>query len=338
VKADPPAIAPAPTPAAPPPVPVAASPAEAVAAALRGEAVKVPLGGREPAGLALRELIPRDGVRAFEAGFAGRRFEVVVPADADPADVVGRVLPMMAEVPSEMAAKIRRLTVRRPAAETFAYVAEVADAAEKTVTVEVTRMPRDAKAVAYEVADAHGRFELVTPPDARDPWEVAQAFHLWAMIPPALRGALETITVDEGANPTDAEFGRQYDKPDFVSAASAANGAATFWHGTKYLQEDVFLHEFGHVLGQTLSTKNELFPDDWPAAIAADARSVSSYGDTNATEDFAEAFWVYMTLRRGGRPTNDGLPATLDAFASAYPRRAAILEAVFRGDLRPATP
>ncbi len=316
---------------------LAASASEAVAAALRGEATRLPLNDAEAQGLAVRELIPRGDQRAFEVGLGKLRFEIVVNEASDAAGVLGRVLPMLAQIPEPVRSSVRRVTILQPDQATMAYVAELADARGKLAPIAVKRAVTNEKTATYTVSDANGKFELVTPADAQDAWEVAQAFNLWAMIPPALRGALKTISVDDGPNPTDEYWAKEYKNPDFTSAATGGNGATNFWHGTKFLKEDYFLHEFGHVLGQTYSSKNTMVPDGWEDAMAADNRSVTRYGENSPTEDFAESFFVYLTLQKGGRVTIADPPADLAGFVARWPRRAAILDAIFRGELRPMT-
>lgn len=320
------------------PAPVAAAtPADAVAAALKGDAVKLPLGAdAEAPGLAIRELIPRGDQRAFEVGLARLRFEIVLPAASDADAALARLLPMIAQVPDPVRGAIRRVSIRPGDPATPTYVVDLAGDGGKLSALTIQKAPNDAKTVKYTVADANGgKFELVTAPDAEDAWEVAQAFSLWATIPPALRGALKTIAVDDGANPTDAYWAEQYKTPNFESAATGGNGAATFWHGKKYLKQDYFLHEFGHVLGQTYSTKNAMQPDGWEEAIAADAKGITNYGNNSPAEDFAEAFWVYLTLQQGGRVMVADPPQDLAGFAARWPKRAAILDAIFKGELRP---
>ena len=323
------AVAPVPT--------VAASPAESVAAALRGVAVRLPLDGAEAPGLALRELIPRGEQRAFEAGLGKLRFEVVMPESADASAVLGRMLPMLAQVPEPVRSAIRRVTIQPTEPASPAYAIELADARGRLTPLLVQRIAADEKTATYAVSDANGRFELHTPPDGQDAWEVAQAFHLWAMIPVPLRSALKTITVADGPNPTDAYWAEAYKNPEFTSAATGGNGATNFWHGTKFMKEEYFLHEFGHVLGQTYSTSNALIPDGWADAMAADNRTVTRYGENSPAEDFAESFMVYLKLQKGDRVTINDPPADLAGFAARWPRRAAILDAIFRGDRRPST-
>lgn len=326
--------------AAEPPVMAAA---EAVTAALAGQAVRLaPAAADAPRwaprpGLALRELPPLNGRRSFDVGLAGARFTVVAPVGAEPTAMLARLVAIVADVPEDVRATIRRVDVRQSLEQGAAYAVEVTGADGKPEIIDVARTALIEGRATYAVADRHGRFELITTQDARDGWEVAQAFHLWALIPPAMRSALQTIKVEDGANPTDAHFAEAYKLPDFVSAASAANGLASFWHGTKHLEADTFLHEFGHVLGQTYSTKNELVPDGWPEAVSADARGVSKYGDTNPTEDFAESFGTYVTLLRGRPVRQENPPKDLADFRGRWPARAALLDAMFTGEIRPAT-
>lgn len=319
--------------------PPAMSASAAVAMALAGNAVRLaPADPEAPRwvarpDLAIKETPAQDGRRAFAVELAGTTFDVVAPPAGDAAETLARMVAIVAEVPEDVRATVRRIDVRQGHEAGAAYTVSL-DGGE---VIDVARTALLDGRATYTVSDPHGKFELTTTEDARDGWEVAQAFHLWAMIPPAMRSALKTIRVEDGANPTDAEFAVKYNTPDFVSAASAANGLASFWHGTKYLQADIFLHEFGHVLGQTYSTTSDLAPDGWRDAIQADARTVTKYGDNNPTEDFAEAFWVYVTLLRG-RPVHlEDAPKDLQAYRDRWPARAAMLDKMFAGEIRPAT-
>jgi hypothetical protein len=323
----------APVATAPAPVPVAASPAEAVAQALQGTAVKLAIDGGEARGLAIRELIPRGEQRAFEVGLAGQRFEVVVPAATDATALLARVLPMAAKLPAAVQQDIRRITIQDPSPATIAYTTELAQANGPMQAIEVRRKPDGDKAT-FTISAKQGAFELTMPAGPRESWAVAQAFHLWAEIPPAMRGVLHQVRIEPGANPQDEEWAKTYNSPGFKSAATGGNGQTTFWSGTDNLQEEYFLHEFGHVLGQTYSSKNAMTPDGWDEAIAADNAVPTDYAKSSPAEDFAESFWLYLTLRNGQVPRYMPFgPKNPAEFTQRYPRRAAILDAIFDGKL-----
>ena len=90
-------------------------------------------------------------------------------------------------------------------------------------------------------------------------------------------------------------------------------------------------HELGHVLQNTQCSRPTIskiirsigdvsnseekmrVPKDWPDAVKKDGTSVSEYGDTNLSEDFAEAVRVYIQTDGG---TKD--PQALKDFANRF--------------------
>lgn len=79
----------------------------------------------------------------------------------------------------------------------------------------------------------------------------------------------------------------------------------------------VFQHEGAHRYQVELGHRAK---KDWSAAIAKDQRSISSYGDTNHVEDFAEAVLLYAMTK--GTPCEE----TARAF---FPARFKILDRLF---------
>ena len=91
----------------------------------------------------------------------------------------------------------------------------------------------------------------------------------------------------------------------------------------------ILAHELGHVLHYTqysLPTMSKIIPSGegalgdrmrvskgWPDAIKKDGTSVSEYGDTSLTEDFAEAMRVYIQTDGGAKD-----PQALEAFANRF--------------------
>ena len=90
----------------------------------------------------------------------------------------------------------------------------------------------------------------------------------------------------------------------------------------------VLAHELGHVLQNTKysrppphitlkKTSEQLDrmrnPKDWPEAVKKDGTSVSEYGDTSLTEDFAEAMRVYIQTDGGTKN-----PQALKDFANRF--------------------
>ncbi|MDB5098843.1 MAG: hypothetical protein JWM80_3264 [Cyanobacteria bacterium RYN_339] len=319
-----------------PAVQVTADAGAAIDAALKGEPIKLAVGDTEPRGLAIRELIPRGELRAFEIGMAGQRFEVVIPANTDAQAMLVRVVPMVGKLPAAVQQTIRRVTIQDPTAERIAYATELAGPNNSLLTTTVRRTPEAEGKAKFVISDRAGSFELMMPAGERETWAVAQAFQLRTEIPAAMRGALKQVKIEPGANPMDAQWAETYHTPGFKSAATGGNGQTTFWSGTENLQEEYFLHEFGHVLGQTYSTKNTMVPDGWEDAIAADPTTVTDYAKSSPAEDFAESFWVYLKLLNGQVPRYMPMgPHTVAEFAERFPKRAAVLESIFKGELKP---
>lgn len=349
-------------PVEPPAPPPAADPTEALRLARAGQPVRLKVRDGEPVGLAIRELLPRDGRPAFELGLGGGRFELVAAPAGDTDAALARAVVMAAAFPPEVRKALRRITITEPAAERLAYKLELADASGAIEAFTVVRegvavpvpascgcptchagsvctaepvAPPAVKPVMYTLSDGAASLTLATTPDASDDWEVAQSLLLWTQLPASMRGVLKQVHTVDGPNPTDAEWAKTYNSPNFTSAASGGNGAATFWNGTGNLTAEYFFHEFGHVLGQTLSTTPDMVPDGWAEAKQADGNAVSNYGQASINEDFAEAFAVLMAVRLGQLPRVGNPPATPAEFAERFPHRAALLDAIFRGERRP---
>jgi hypothetical protein len=343
-------------------VPVTAEPLEALTFARAGKPVKLQVHGEEAIGLAVRELLPRGDMAAWEVGLGGGRFELLVPDGPSQDGALERLLALVARMPAAGRRALRRVTVTEASPERLSYRLELVGRGERPQTFTISRSaepltppvacgcptchvgsvcataavePPSVRPVAYTISDGRDVLALGTVPGAGDDWRVVQVLMLWQQLPDHLRGLLKQVHVEEGANPTDADWGRRYNLPEFTSAASGGNGAATFWHGERHVADDVFFHEFGHVLGQAFSTTADFVPDGWGPAKEADATSVSTYGDASLSEDFAEAFAIFMTLRSGGVPRIADPPASLAEFEQRYPGRAGILQAIMRGERRP---
>lgn len=162
--------------------------------------------------------------------------------------------------------------------------------------------------------------------------------------PEQLRGAVETIKVEMGANPRNGYWEDKYDMPGFQSAAVGGGGSITFFGGLPQLKERTFHHEFGHNVGNavriaqdresrragTLSANQRLdqqtgdaaspnIPRGQSAARRADGRSVTSYGDRSIGEDFAEFYEEYQLAKGRGSQA-------VQQLKRKYPNRFALLE------------
>ncbi len=163
-------------------------------------------------------------------------------------------------------------------------------------------------------------------------------------------------------NPADAHWAKEYNIPNFRSAATAANGNISLWSRTTYPNLDVGLirHETGHNIDDAIGRKSSGAESQaWADANAADAATtryillnttvpghqinefpragknyphgVTEYGKSSPLEDFAESVRLYQS-----GPVADGHPADLNMpevkdvyFREIFPNRAAILDGLF---------
>lgn len=190
-----------------------------------------------------------------------------------------------------------------------------------------------------------------------------------------LRGTTERVVITEGRNPDDAYWAKKYKSPGFKSAACAGRGEITVW-GSKYVNAGTISHEAGHNADRVISfglkgpTGGLSETPRFSNAIAADAKTssrftggkswspqfsegsgltsgqhplimgeehVSSYAATNAKENWAESYRLYLRDQRDGRI---GTYRAVDAngtmvplgeavtvrFVDAFPERAKIFD------------
>lgn len=162
--------------------------------------------------------------------------------------------------------------------------------------------------------------------------------------PEQLRGALDTIKIEMGANPRNEFWEEKYDMPGFRSAAVGGGGTITVFGGLPQLTERTFHHEFGHNVGfavreaqdresrragtlaadmaEDLVTGDGASPNvprGFSLASKADGRSISGYGDRAIAEDFAEFYEEYVISAKGGG-------GALRQLRSRYPNRFALLQ------------
>ncbi len=162
--------------------------------------------------------------------------------------------------------------------------------------------------------------------------------------PEKLRGAVDTVRVELGDNPSNAHWEKEYGRPGFESAATGGGGTITFYQGLSHLKQNTFHHEYGHNIGESvrhaqdreakvLGTSGAVgnldretgdargtgFPRGYSQALAADNRQVSSYGDASTGEDFAEFYAAHRTAANQGE-------AQLKEFTEQYPNRSRLLQ------------
>lgn len=162
--------------------------------------------------------------------------------------------------------------------------------------------------------------------------------------PENLRGAVDTLRVEMGENPSNAYWQKEYNRPDFESAATGGSGTITFYRGLSHLKKRTFNHEFGHNVGEAVRREQDReakasrrlgaerrldretgdsqgsnFPRGYSRALEADHRQVSGYGDSSPGEDFAEFYEAYRAASERGEPS-------LREFTEQYPHRSQLLQ------------
>lgn len=146
----------------------------------------------------------------------------------------------------------------------------------------------------------------------RTPEEVLSVL---AKIPASYRRALEIVS-EEGKD--GVAIYRDLD-------GAAAHGSQDYLNMVPSANAFVVVHEAGHILEQRATKADPDVLKRWAEALAADAVSVSRYGDQVAHEDLAEFARVYALCLDAGKET-------LDDLRKASPRRTTEWEIILRGD------
>lgn len=210
------------------------------------------------------------------------------------------------------------------------------------VDFQVTKGETNDDQTSYSVTVGDNKFTVNIPPgeDAND--VIARVTDYYSQQPENVQGAVNTFNIEAGANPQDAYWAEKYGMPNFVSAATGGGGTINFWNGSKYLQEGVFQHEFGHNVGSAVraeqnseaglvgglinavkdiytgDNQSSTIPRGYTQAAAADGKSISDYGDQAISEDFAETWSAYQDAVQTG-------PLAVALFARQYPERYAVI-------------
>ncbi len=154
---------------------------------------------------------------------------------------------------------------------------------------------------------------------------------VYSKVPEHLRGCLKKVVLSAETNPKDEYWAKEFNFNGFASGASAGDGLITFWKlqtHTHNLSQGTFNHEFGHLIGETLSTSRKQFamhaPDGWADAAIADIDVVTDYASHNVDEDFAET-WSYFVYAKTD-------PQAMEAMRERFPNRIKILEAIYNNE------
>jgi hypothetical protein len=204
-------------------------------------------------------------------------------------------------------------------------------------TLSLTPTGRVGADATYAVQSPTACFSLAAAPERDVALDVGRLAGLLAEQPAALRGAVKRINAESGNSPVDEVWAGTFKRPGFVAGGTASDGVISFWRVPEVLDEGIFAHEFGHLVAQHFSPAGGFTPLGWDAAIKADGRSISKYGDSNGAEDFAESWRVYSGAKVG-RPTQNDDPATLDEFVTRFPNRAKIILAIANSETAPLVP
>ncbi|MCP3143840.1 hypothetical protein [Pyxidicoccus xibeiensis] len=206
----------------------------------------------------------------------------------------------------------------------------------KTEQVAIFQVPFAGEDTYFvRVGDETFQVEFQGGTDADREAFLAQVIDSYSETPPELRSSLQKVVVTPDQGPETATGNR--------AAATAGDGTITFYDDGRHLSEDIFHHELGHLIGRQQEEKDDGFwtdlgevftgepppvPDGWDEAAMEDENFTSGYAETdykrdgNYTEDFAEAWKLYMAAIDGG-------PEKLAEFREMYPERAEILEDIY---------
>ncbi|MBO9541318.1 hypothetical protein J7643_12075 [bacterium] len=186
-------------------------------------------------------------------------------------------------------------------------------------TVQITPEGTRGKQATFDVRVGKDRFELQMPQGEDPTVNLALAVNYFSMNLPEIRDELDVLKISPDKNPTDAEFAKTYNMPNFSSAATAGGGTITFWHNGKYLDQKTFDHEMAHLMSPKASSKRLMMPDGYEAAIAKDSKTPTVYSKAAPIEDFADSWALYLKARQTS-------PEALAKFQADFPNRAAAME------------
>ncbi|MGE0494929.1 MAG: hypothetical protein AB7S38_37310 [Vulcanimicrobiota bacterium] len=187
----------------------------------------------------------------------------------------------------------------------------------------------------YNVAVGDHRFLTYSEAGSQTTSALLDLANFDSMTPKHLRGELSRVNIRKDANPSDEHFAERYGIEDFHAAATAGGNVINFWNGTSSLNEPVFNHEMGHLIGARRGLTDGVydrmnFSDDagnvpigWGDRIKKDSQSVSDYGDKAIGEDFAESWEHYMRARLQGT-------AAVTKFKTEHPNRFQLLDRIYR--------
>jgi hypothetical protein len=162
---------------------------------------------------------------------------------------------------------------------------------------------QDRNALEYEVDVGGRKKKLIVPKDPPTnkalpaPEQLAAAL---GTVPGPQLDNIKQIVASPNPNPDNAYWARQYNIPNFSSAATGGASGVTFYPQPKWSQESTdstMIHEGGHTYSTSLWA-DESKKAAWKKAIHKDGRSPSKYADSSTDEDFSESLVMY-SLSKG---------------------------------------
>jgi hypothetical protein len=182
----------------------------------------------------------------------------------------------------------------------------------------------------YRVTTGNNMLEVEIPQELNPVDALARVIDYYTQTPWTLRSGLRKLTI----NRTQYTPIGGYNAP-----AHGGGGTINFWDGLNYLaNSETFIHEMGHIIGQSKSTSGTFVPPRWADAAKKDGNFPSEYASDTVTksarqnyaEDFADTWKGYVTARAAGN-------AVLERFRTQFPARTSIVEAIFDQQASPAT-
>lgn len=286
-----------------------------------------------PMSLSIRQSGQSPTADSYDVALGEFHLNLSVGTGADVRPVLTRLLASYADVPDKLRKSFLSLNMVDGQ---DAATGQIKTLSGETLDVTVRRKGTEAGVSSYDLEFGGHTLQFRAPQEHGFPWEAGWIVQQYLLEPAQFRHMLKTVQGNDGPNPTDEAFAKQFNRKTFSAAATAGNGGINFWNGYDNMQPEVIHHEFGHVMGQHFDT-GSYHPVGWEDAIKADNQWVSDYAKETVDEDFAETWMTYQSIQNHFARAK-GAPMTMEEFIQRYPHRAAIIEAIASGERKPVQP
>lgn len=123
-----------------------------------------------------------------------------------------------------------------------------------------------------------------------------------SILPDKTLDSISTVVLSPNQNPDDSYWAKEYNRPDFRSAATGGgSGVVTYYPSTfKQPQSDIdriMAHEAGHTYSIPLWQKVPEEKRAWENAATQDLKSPSKYATSSVDEDFSESHAMYIASK-----------------------------------------